>query len=424
MTHDNAPPDWREDEALKRFEMIAPLLSPDLDPGARQGLRRRIADQNGLSAKTLKRYEQRYAKGGIKGLAPDERPSRGPEELPENFDQLLKEAIELRRELPSRSVSSIIRILELEGKVPAKTLKRSTLQRHMYQAGFGHEHMKQYIQIRESSIARRYCMPHRMMMLQADIKEGGKDVHVMVNGVSTKVYLSSVIDDHSRFILFSRFFDNESSLIVEDSFREAFTNYGKPKKVYVDRGSQYINRWLKKACAELGVPISYAPVRSGKSKGIIEKYHQVVDRFLSEVLLKGPVTLDELNRWWSLYLDEMYQNSPHSGISEYYKQNFNIDLPDGITPKQEWDRDTVKLEPFDPEAVRRAFLHNKTGCRVDEGSCVRFAGIKYKVPSVMIGHKVTVTFDPRDLSTIEIDDPGIPTYKESTSNRHLRCRNT
>ena len=35
--------------------------------------------------------------------------------LPENFDELVSEAIQLKREVPSRSISQIILILEMEG---------------------------------------------------------------------------------------------------------------------------------------------------------------------------------------------------------------------------------------------------------------------------------------------------------------------
>lgn len=233
----------------------------------------------------------------------------------------------------------------------------------------------------------------------------------MVNGKSQEIYLSTVIDDHSRFILWSKFYENETAWIVEDSFRGAFLKYGRPKKVYCDRGSQYINKQLRKACAELMIRISYAPRKSGKSKGVVEKFHQVVDAFLAEASLKGAITLDEVNHWWSLYLNEMYLNRPHEGIREYYKQNYDIDVsPEGITPRQEWDRDKQELIPLDAENVRKAFLHEQD-CKVDNGACIRLQGRKYTVKQVLIGHKVKVYYDPRDLSEVEVFDPSIPSFK-------------
>ena len=66
--------------------------------------------------------------------------------LPENFDELVSEAIQLKREVPSRSISQIILILEMEGRVAPGALKRSTLQRHVYDAGFGKKQMKKYME--------------------------------------------------------------------------------------------------------------------------------------------------------------------------------------------------------------------------------------------------------------------------------------
>ncbi len=63
----------------------------------------------------------------------------------------------------------------------------------------------------------------------------------------------------------------------------------------------------------------YAKPRSGKSKGKIEKFHQVVDAFIRESKLKNIRTLEELNRLWAIYLDEYYHKKKHDGIAEYYE---------------------------------------------------------------------------------------------------------
>ena len=57
--------------------------------------------------------------------------------LPDNYEELVSEAIQLKREVPSRSVAQIILILEMEGLVPPGVLKRSTMQRYLYKSGFG-----------------------------------------------------------------------------------------------------------------------------------------------------------------------------------------------------------------------------------------------------------------------------------------------
>ena len=50
----------------------------------------------------------------------------------------------------------------------------------------------------------------------------------------------------------------------------------------------------------------------GKSKGKIEKFHQVVDDFIRESKLKNIRTLEELNRLWAVYLEEYYHKQKHA----------------------------------------------------------------------------------------------------------------
>ena len=49
---------WQDEEALRRYRIIAPLLDPDMDEGKRQQLREEAAEKNGISKRTLYRYER------------------------------------------------------------------------------------------------------------------------------------------------------------------------------------------------------------------------------------------------------------------------------------------------------------------------------------------------------------------------------
>ena len=73
--------------------------------------------------------------------------------------------------MPEWSVAQIIYILEAEGLVAPGILKRSTLERHIYRAGYGQKQMQMYKEARNSS-SKRFCKPHRMMLIQGDIKYG------------------------------------------------------------------------------------------------------------------------------------------------------------------------------------------------------------------------------------------------------------
>ena len=401
---------WQDGTALERFQMIAPLTDASLDHSKRVKLRYEIAAQNSLSYKTIKRYDEAYQNSGFEGLKPKNRSSRNTGNLPENFNELVQEAIQLRREVPSRSVEQIITILELEGRVQPGILKRATLQRHLYAAGFGSTHLKIYKDARKSS-SKRFCKPHRMMLLQGDIKYGpllpiGKD------GAMVQTYLSSALDDHSRMPLASRFYDNQEETIVEDTFHNVILKYGAFDACYFDHGSQYVAKQLKLSLARLSIKIKKAPVKSGKSKGKIEKFHQVVDSYLAEAKAKKIRTLEDLNRYWKIYLEEYYCKKPHDGIREYY-ESLRADVPStGITPEQEWNRDSRPLKYLDAGVVGEAFLHHEER-RVDKGGCISFHGKRYETKPSLIGFKVGIAYDPMAPDVVTVSYPGIIPFKAS-----------
>lgn len=395
--------DWRDSAALERHEAIAPLLDNTLDPARKAKLRSEIAKNAGRSIRTISRWESSYKSAGFEGLRPSTRSKAYSQSLPENFEEILSQAVLLKRELPQRSVHSIIRILEIEGWAPVGSIKRSTLQRYLYNAGFGRKQMQRYAEARQSS-SRRFCHAHRMELIQADIKYGPE--FRTDSGRKIKTYLSSLIDDHSRFILHSEFYDSLEAVIVEESFHKAILRYGKFDKAYLDNGTQYISRQLKMSCGKLGIQLLHARPRSGESKGKIEKFHQVVDRFLAELSLEPVKSLEELNRRWIPYLEESYQKEQHAGIREYYELQ-GVRIPDnGISPYQEWNRDSRELVFISNNVVNEAFLHHGER-RIDQAGCFSFQGKTYEASTSLIGAKVEIAWDPADTTEVIVSYKGI-----------------
>ena len=63
----------RDEIALQKYTMISPLLDENIDPAAVRELRSKLAEQNGLSERTLRRYVNAYQKKGFEGLKPADR---------------------------------------------------------------------------------------------------------------------------------------------------------------------------------------------------------------------------------------------------------------------------------------------------------------------------------------------------------------
>lgn len=398
---------WQDQEALHRFRLISPLLQTDLDDARRLQLRRAIADENSISVRTLYRYEKAFAEKQFAGLKPANREKHRSQKLPENFEFLLEQAIQLRKEVPERSVARIIYILEAEGLVAPGILKRSTLERHIYKAGYGQKQMQMYKDARNSS-SKRFCKPHRMMLIQGDIKYGPK-LPIGKSGARVQTYLSSAIDDHSRYLLSSRFYDNQEEAIIEDTFHQAISRYGTFDACYFDNGSQYIAKQIHFSLARLGIRVMHAKPRSGKSKGKIEKFHQVVDGFIRESKLKNIRTLEELNRLWAVYLDEYYHKRKHAGIAEYYESLGAAVPEEGISPLQEWNRDSRPLTFLDAAVVSEAFLHHEQR-KVDKGACISFRGQRYETKPALIGYNVEISYDPAAPEQITVSYPGMEPF--------------
>ena len=267
-------------------------------------------------------------------------------------------------------------------------LKQSTMQRHLYDAGLGKKQMKRYAEKREAS-SRRFCRPHRMELLPGDIKYG-PDLRT-TDGELIKTYLSSLIDDYSRYIVQSEFYDNQRQEIVEDTFHKAVLKAGKFDCANLDNGVQYTASYPGKACAKLGIRIVHAKPGVCQSKGKIEKFHQKVDQFIAEVRVAHVHSVEELNRRWKVFMEQEYQKEAHAGIWEYY-ESYGAQVPAaGITPEQEWMRDARDLKFIDASVVAEAFQHRETR-RIDEAGCFSFEGCRYEASAALANMPAEIAY--------------------------------
>lgn len=399
---------WQEDTALERFQIIAPLLDQDLDRDKRIQMREDIAQKYDLSVRTLYRYEAAYESAGFSGLKPKDRTREGRKDLPENFNQLLEKAIQLKREVPSRSVNQIILILELEGSAKPGDLKRSTLQHHLYDAGFGKKQMKVYADAEKSS-GRRFMKTHRMQLAQADIKYVMK-LPIGPNGGYVQCYICSIIDDHSKLILGTGVYATQDLEIVEDVYQRAILSFGVFDATYVDNGTQFVSKNLVDALSRLGIRHLRAKPYKGNSKGKIEVYNRLINSYIAECHAAKIKTLEDARHKWDLFVEEYYHDKEHTGIREYYESKGVYVPPEGITPRQEFNRDSRQLKFLDAKLVGQAFLHHEER-RVDQGACISFRGRKFAVPPALIGAKVKISYDPLARDTVYVDFKGMDTFE-------------
>lgn len=379
--------------AAQRVQFLSPLLADGLDPAKARQLKESICEQTGLSERTLRRYMAQYRLEGFHGLLPK---GKGKKQVTVAIPpELLEQAILLRREVPSRSVSQIIQILEWEEKAQPGQIKRSTLQEKLTERGYSSRHMRMYTSA--GVAARRFQQRHRNALWQSDIKYG-PFLPIGPDGTNKQVYLVLFVDDATRFVLHGEFYPTLDQSIVEDCFRKSIGQYGVPEAVYYDNGKQYRTKWMGRTCSKLGIRLLFAKPYSPESKGKVERLNGSIQSFMNEVALEKPKTLDRLNTWFQAWLSECHQNKPHSALGEK------------TSPETAYRSDRKALRFVDPDILANAFLHSEDR-KVDKSGCISFMGKKYEVGLLFIGRTVQVVYDPSDIMELTIEHEGHESWK-------------
>ncbi len=375
--------DRGREEGLRRYRIIAPLLEEGLVKCEKRQMQQAICHQEGISRRTLRRWVAAFKRHGFDALLPGERKDKGTcKAIP---PEALELAAQLRRELPGRSAERIQKLLASEGFMVA----RSTLERRLRRQGLsGRE-----IQAGQKQVAsRRFNRRGRNTLWQADLKYGPYLPDPKDPGRKMRTYLVALIDDATRLVVHGEFYENQKLPVLEDALRKAIIRCGAPDNLYVDNGKIFISRWLRLACAKLRIRHLNTKAYSPEAKGKIERWNRTVDEFIQEAQLEKPQTLDQLNHLFRAWLSEGYNHREHSALA-------------GKSPAQAFSQDSKPLRFPSPEALRDAFLWEKTP-KVDKTGCISLNGLCYEVGLEYIRKQIMVRYDPFDLSVVEVWSDG------------------
>ena len=367
------------EEALRRYRIIVPLLEDGLSEREKSSIRRLIRSQEDISDRTLRRYVAAFKQGGFDALLPRERRDKGTSKA--ISEEALGLAAEMRQELPSRSARRIQQLLESEGY----SVARSTLERHLRQQGLSGREIKVE---RKEVASRRFNRHGRNTLWQADLKYGSYLPDPNRPGRKMRTYLMAIIDDATRLVVHGEFYDNQRLPVLEDTLRKAVIKCGVPDNLYVDQGKIFVSQWLRLACARLRIRHLNTKAYSPEAKGKIERWNRTVDEFIQEAQLEKPQTLEQLNGLFRAWLSEGYNHREHSSLA-------------GKSPAQAFTRDTKPLRFPGPDALREAFLWEKTP-KVDKSGCISLNGLRYDVGVEYMRKNILVRYDPFDLSQIEV----------------------
>src|SRR5256885_6958603 len=113
----------------------------------------------------------------------------------------------------------------------------------------------------------------------------------------------------------ARFGFAEDTVRLAAALRLALATRGVPGAVYVDNGSAFVDSWLLRGCATLGVKLIHSTPGRPEGRGKIERFFRTVrDQFLVELSTSDaePVTdLAQLNRWFTAWVETVYHVRTH-----------------------------------------------------------------------------------------------------------------
>ena len=381
--------------ALFRYQVICPALDPGLSTKARGRVVRGIAavEHTGpfpgtrrYSRDTVDRWIRAYRAGGFDALVPSDR-APGPRTDPVVLDL----AAALKRENPARTAAQVARVLRAStGFAPSEsTLLR--LFRRLELPGTASAPAEVFGRFEAADPNERWV---------GDALHGPR-----VGG--RKTYLFVFLDDHSRLVAGHRFGFAEDVVRLGLALRPALASRGIPAQAYVDNGSAYVDAWLRRACAKLGIRLVHATPHRPQGKGKVERLLRTVrEQFLVEVPdttaeelaaagLTHTTALLELNTMFTAWVETVYHRHVHSET--------------GQTPLARWTAGWDRLGHLpvipSPAGLTEAFLWEERRT-VTRTATVSLHSNTYQVDPALVGRRVELVFDPFDLQTIEVRHNG------------------
>jgi transposase InsO family protein len=318
-------------------------------------------------------------------------------------DQQLREAVlTLVRELPSRSVARVRRLLCSDVGMAEKIALVSdrSVYRFLQENGLSHAQRLELLGDRSQRAFHSFEAQHSMDLVQADARDG---IWVDLVQGRRKTYLFLWVDDRSRKILFGKYYLDEKLPCLEDSFKTLVLRYGIPRAAYMDNGAVYISRQFASILAELGIrQIHHKPYRAW-SKGKIEALQKTIkNEFQSEAARAGMRTLEELNSAFWAWAQVEYNSRIHSSTGEAPEERYLKGLPAGHRRIEDLPR------------FQAMFLWKEKRTVSKWGKISLYAN-KYPVSARAPKAIVQVRFDPFDLTTLLIYDADGLTFLETTT---------
>ena len=381
MDHEEKERD-RQKIADFRYSVVGELCNPYLTDDEKKVLIKEKMERlyvipgskkTGITTETIRNWATKYKLYGKEGLLPKQREDRG---RPRSFTDVEASLIIAKlEERPKLTATSAVKELQREGLIKTE-IKSSALSRFIQANSLT---KKQRAKATCDKDQRRFAFEGPLECVQADAMHGfpipnGK-------GRMQKAILLAFIDDATRRILYARFAFSEKSILFEEGISHILKAHGKIGRLYVDNGSTFVSSQTKRILETLSIYLIHSKPYRPQGRGKIERFFRTVRQSFLNLLYEQEIkSLEHLNMLFATWLETEYHREIHSSL--------------GITPLDAWLSKCNTVKRIDPTLdIDSIFLHLITR-KVYKDSIVSVNGTAFEVPPVLIGRKVSISFNP------------------------------
>jgi putative transposase len=388
-----------------------------------------VAEQLGISLRSLYRYINRYRDEGLEGITRRERSDQG-QKISEEWREFIEKSYrEGNRGMRSSSAAQIANLVESTAKergekaYPSRAtvyrvleVEKKKKEKKQNSRSIGWQGEKLEITTKEGM---ELSIKYSNQVWQCDHNYADIMLVDSEGGILGRPMITTVVDSFSRCIVGIHLGLNGASAAVtclalrhsimpkeygsSYGLSNDWSTYGVPEYLYTDAGADFTSKHIDQIAASLGITLCLR--RKPSDGGIVERPFGTINTELLSTLpgyttarLKGHrtkveaeacLTLQDLERLLVRYIVDNYNQRPDSRIGKQSRIG-------------RWEEGRIVQPPLISERELDILLMRKDRRRVYQGGYIKFSNLLYKGEYLAgyAGESVVLRYNPLDITTL------------------------